>query len=79
MAVSYTHLELLEEQLEDSVLILQEDRGDDFTVLAAVTLSEDEDEEGEPCFADQVKIIGLNGNLEPVSYTHLDVYKRQLL
>lgn len=56
--------ELLEEQLEDSVLILQEDRGDDFTVLAAVTLSEDEDEEGEPCFADQVKIIGLNGNLE---------------
>ena len=28
---------------------------------------------------EEISVLGLSGRLEAVSYTHLDVYKRQLL
>ena len=73
-AVSYTHLTRLYEACD--ILAKQMERGADMEDLSKLDaiMGVEQEESGDFVVNEKDKVVNLT---EPVSYTHLDVYKRQ--
>ena len=84
-AFSYTHLDVYKRQpqqlteLEQQLIeVLQQTASEIMEGLISVSPLRDDDFDA-CAYCDYASVCGFDRSLVPVSYTHLDVYKRQVL